>query len=70
MRQAFGERVVGSASISVPIKNYVCPVAMSILGPDNRLTLKIMMETLEMMKERAILISRKLAVTNQRGKEE
>lgn len=27
---SFGERVPGSASISVPIKNYVCPVAMSI----------------------------------------
>lgn len=67
---SFGERVAGSASISVPIKSYICPVAMSILGPDNRFTLKKMMETLELMKERAILISRKLAVTNRVEKEE
>jgi DNA-binding IclR family transcriptional regulator len=39
---SFGERIEGSASVSVPIKNYVCSVAMSILGPANRFSSKIM----------------------------
>ena len=31
------EIIAGSASISVPIKNYICPVALSVMGPENRL---------------------------------
>lgn len=57
---SFGERVKGASSISVPIKNYVCPVALSIMGPDNRLSLKKMMEILPVMKEGASRISKKL----------
>jgi len=57
---SFGERVGGSASISVPIKNYICPVGMTVLGPDNRFTLKTMMKFLGEIKERANNISKKL----------
>jgi IclR family KDG regulon transcriptional repressor len=62
---SFGERVPGSASISVPIRGYVCPVAMSVLGPDNRFTLDKMMDVLGGMKERAARITRKLQKSNQ-----
>ena len=34
--ESFSERIRGSASISVPIRNYSCPVALSVLGPENR----------------------------------
>jgi len=57
---SLGERVAGSASISVPIKNYICPVAMTVLGPDNRFTLKTMIKFLGEIKERANNISRRL----------
>jgi IclR family acetate operon transcriptional repressor len=39
---SFGERAAGSASISVPINNYVCPVALSVLGPEDRFSSKMM----------------------------
>lgn len=32
------ERVSGGAGISVPVKNYICPVALSIFGPNTRFT--------------------------------
>lgn len=41
---SFAERIADSASISVPVKGYICPVALSILGPDNRFSLKEMMK--------------------------
>ncbi len=56
---SFGERVPGGSSISVPIRNYICPVALSISGPDNRFSLDKMMKILELMKEGAIRISKK-----------
>ncbi len=66
---SFGERVLGSASIAVPIKNYICPVSFGILGPDNRFTLdRMMMDILESMKESSRRISKKLIEVNQRGK--
>ena len=34
---SFGERFAESACISVPIKNYIQPVALSVLGPDKRI---------------------------------
>lgn len=58
---SFGEREQGSSSISVPIKNYICPVALSILGPDNRFTLKKMTDILKEVKESAGRISENLA---------
>jgi hypothetical protein len=42
-------------------------VALSVLGPDNRFVLKVMMDVLREMKRSAALISRKLMETNQRG---
>lgn len=65
---SFGERILGGASISVPIKNYICPVALSVLGPDNRFSLRKMMDILESMKENSRHISKKLIEANQRGK--
>jgi len=64
---SFGERIPGSASISVPIKNYICPVALSVLGPDNRFSLNMMMDVLKEMKKSSSRISKKLIETNQRG---
>jgi DNA-binding IclR family transcriptional regulator len=64
---SFGERIPGSASISAPIKNYICPVALSVLGPDNRFSLKMMMGVLKEMKKSASRISKKLIEANQRG---
>jgi DNA-binding IclR family transcriptional regulator len=67
---SFGERIPGSASISVPIKNYICPVALSILGPDNRFSLEVIMGFLKEIKESASRISRRLAEMSgkERGK--
>jgi DNA-binding IclR family transcriptional regulator len=56
---SFEETAVGGAAISLPVKNYVCPVAISIIGPDNRLAPK-MMGLLEEMKISAERISNKL----------
>lgn len=36
-----GERIPGALVISASIKNYFCPVALSILGPEDRLILKV-----------------------------
>lgn len=63
---SFGERIQGSASISVPIKNYICPVALSVLGPDNRFSLDVMMRFLKEIKNSASRISKKLMEANQR----
>lgn len=65
---SFGERVPGSASISVPVKSYVCPVALSVLGPDNRFSLDKMMNVLKEMKRCASRISKKFIEANQKGK--
>lgn len=39
---SFEETVVGGAGISAPIKNYVCPVALTIVGPIDRFAPKLM----------------------------
>ena len=54
---SIGERIPNCASISVPIKNYVCPVALSILGPENRFGDK-MIGLLEVLKKSASRISK------------
>jgi len=66
---SFSERVLGSGAISVPIKNYSCPVALSILGPDNRFSLDKMMGILEKLRDSASSISIKLkgAAEGRRG---
>lgn len=56
---SFSERIAGAASISVPIKNYICPVALSIMGTENRFQEK-MMDFLQELKESSTRISRKL----------
>ncbi len=34
---SFGERITGSGCVSVPVKNYYYPLALYIVGPENRL---------------------------------
>jgi DNA-binding IclR family transcriptional regulator len=58
---SFSEWVPGSASISVPVKGYICPVALSVLGPESRLLTSVMMGHLEEIKESSIRISQKLS---------
>ena len=38
---SYGERVAGAIGISVPIKNYTYPAALSILGPKDRLEFRL-----------------------------
>ena len=35
---SYGERISGVVGISAPIKNYLCPAALSILGLEQRLS--------------------------------
>jgi IclR family KDG regulon transcriptional repressor len=37
----YGERIPGAVCISAPIRNYICPAALSIVGPENRLKLRV-----------------------------
>jgi DNA-binding IclR family transcriptional regulator len=57
---SFSERVAGSASISVPVRNYVTPVALGIQGPESRLTLAKMSGFLEEIKGCARRIEKRL----------
>jgi IclR family KDG regulon transcriptional repressor len=36
-----GDRVAGAIAVSAPIRNYICPAALGIMGPENRLKSKI-----------------------------
>ncbi len=54
-----GEVINGAAAISVPVRDYFCPVALSVIGPEDRF-LPNMMTILEELKNSAILISSKL----------
>lgn len=58
---SIGERVPGSASVSVPITGYVTPVAMSVLGPEYRFTKRAMVEALDGMFAAAKRIERALS---------
>ena len=60
---SFSERVPGSASISVAVKGYVCPVALSVLGPESRFDSSVMMGHLKEIKGSSDRISRKLSGT-------
>jgi DNA-binding IclR family transcriptional regulator len=55
---SFGERVVGSSCVSVPVLNYFTPVALSILGPASRFTEKKIMDILPELKRAGGAISR------------
>lgn len=57
---SFGERVEGSSCISVPVRNYSMPVALSVLGPDNRFTVDRIRESLQEIKASAKRISASL----------
>lgn len=58
---SFGERVPGSASISVPVRSYICPVALSVLGPESRFPLNAIMNHLDEIRDASCSISRNLA---------
>jgi DNA-binding IclR family transcriptional regulator len=57
---SFGERVPGSSCVSVPVKNYFTPVALSILGPESRFTEEKIMQTLAELKQAGATISNAL----------
>jgi IclR family transcriptional regulator, KDG regulon repressor len=63
---SFSERVVGSASIAAPIKNYSCPASLSIVGPENRLSLKKMLSFLNELKKSTARIAKSLKEHAQR----
>ncbi|MBN1161646.1 MAG: IclR family transcriptional regulator [Dehalococcoidales bacterium] len=56
----YGERIPGAACISAPIKNYMCPASLSIVGPVSRLRARIN-EVIEELKESAGRISGDIA---------
>ena len=56
---SMGERLAHSASISVSVKNYICPVSLSILGPEDRFRPHLM-DILPAMREEAAHISQQL----------
>ena len=55
---SFGETIQGSAGIAVPVKNYVCPVALGIFGPEVRFR-RNLMNFLKELKDNADRITRK-----------
>lgn len=55
----FDETIEGSGGISVPIKNYVCPAALSIFGPKERFRKDVIMSLINDIKESADRVSRK-----------
>lgn len=57
---SFGERVPGSSSVSVAVKDYVTPVALSILGPASRFTRKKIKQCLAELTQAAGKISENL----------
>jgi DNA-binding IclR family transcriptional regulator len=64
---SFGERIEGAGSISVPVRNYACPVALSVWGPDNRFTLNVMLKYVGEITDCARRISNKLAERGERS---
>ncbi len=56
----YGERIPGAVCISAPIKNYMCPASLSIVGPENRLRARVD-EVIEELKESAGSISGEIA---------
>lgn len=54
-----GEVIKGAASISIPIKDYFCPVALSVIGPEERFSPN-MIAVLEELKNCGIQIADKL----------
>jgi IclR family transcriptional regulator, KDG regulon repressor len=65
---SFGERVPGSSCVSVAVKNYVSPVALSILGPASRFTPERIRRTITKLKLAAAKISKNLIRIREIGK--
>jgi DNA-binding IclR family transcriptional regulator len=42
---SFGERILGGICISAPVKNYILPVALVVVGPDSRMQPKLKTHT-------------------------
>jgi IclR family acetate operon transcriptional repressor len=61
---SFGERVAGSASVAVPITEYVCPAILNILGPADRFTRDSISCILPEMKSSAKRLSEELTTYN------
>ena len=57
---SFGERVPGSSCVSVPVKKYTAPVALSILGPASRFSPKKITKITAELKQAAGRISENL----------
>lgn len=55
---SFGERISGSASVAVPIYDYISPAILNILGPAQRFTKGDISEVLEEMKKSAAIITK------------
>ncbi len=36
-----GQKVPGGIGVSAPVKNYICPVALTVIGPENRIEPKL-----------------------------
>ena len=62
----YGERIPGAICISAPINNYICPVSLSIVGPENRLRPRIN-EVIEELKASVKRISGDIAESFKEG---
>ena len=56
---SFGETLDGGAGIAVPVLNYSCPVALCIIGPEDRIKENLIFN-LKLLKTSATLISNKI----------
>jgi DNA-binding IclR family transcriptional regulator len=59
---SYGERVKGCICISAPVNNYVLPVALSVVGPENRIKPGIK-EMVRELKSAAELLSEQISET-------
>jgi IclR family KDG regulon transcriptional repressor len=57
---SYGERIKGAVCISAPVKNYLCPATLSIVGPENRLKARVK-EVVAELKASAGIISLDIA---------
>jgi DNA-binding IclR family transcriptional regulator len=59
---SYGERVKGCICISAPIHNYVFPIALSVVGPENRIKPRIK-EMVRELKSSAVLLTNHVSET-------
>jgi len=60
-----GEKLEGGVAISAPVRGYICPVAMTLLGPEFRFGPQIMKYVKELKKSAAITSKRIAALSGQ-----